>query len=144
MTPPLEVHLSHTFCVCCERVRNEWPYWSRMPCAANAWLGSSGLPFTANSMMHPTKSWLPTCPLLCRTGSRDRMPPTVTRFGWTSRVLQKKEKHTSTDMTEFSGMFHLKRKEDNFFWHGLYSMLHLNGKHYRWMQVHQTDTYRII
>lgn len=58
-----------------------------MPCAARAWLGSRGRPLTANSITQPTKSWLSTCPLLWRIGSSDLIPPTVTRFGWTSRVL---------------------------------------------------------
>lgn len=63
-----------------------------MPCAARAWLGSKGRPLTANSITQPTKSWLSTCPLLWRIGSRDLIPPTVTLFGWTSRVLREHER----------------------------------------------------
>lgn len=70
---------------------------SRMPREASAWLGSSGRPLTANSMMQPTKSWAETWPRRWRTGSIDRTPPTESRLGCTSRILHTHEgKHTNT------------------------------------------------
>lgn len=114
-----------------------------MPCVARAWLGSRGRPLTANSIMHPTKSWLSTCPRLFRTGSKDLMPPTVTRFGWTSRVLHEKERCISTNTIDFSRTFGLKTSDDNFVWH----VLHIACK-FEWKILPTNtclpDTYRII
>lgn len=65
-----------------------------MPRDARAWLGSSGRPLTANSMMQPTKSWVATWPRRWRTGSIDLTPPTESLLGCTSRILRT---HTHTE-----------------------------------------------
>lgn len=73
-------------------------YWSRIPSAAKAWPGSRGRPLTANSIIQPTKSWLSTCPFLWSIGSRDLIPPMVTLFGCTSRVLEGGKRPKGTTM----------------------------------------------
>lgn len=64
------------------------PDLSRMSWDTRAWLGSSGRPLTANSMMQPTKSWVATWPRRWRTGSIDLTPPTESLLGPTSRILR--------------------------------------------------------